>query len=75
MRTPSALRCHWEDMVMENHRAVTYKKTSRNATYIIQLCKELERIVENKEFVKEDLDTIKKLINYDPRAKLDIGQY
>jgi hypothetical protein len=73
MRTPSALRCHWEDIVMKNHQSVTNRKNSRNVIYIIQLCKELERIVENKGFVNDDLETVRQLINYDPRAKLDIN--
>jgi ribosomal 50S subunit-associated protein YjgA (DUF615 family) len=78
MKAPSAMRSFYEDKIMENHstKGMSRSKHSRNAVHIIQLCKEVETILDHKLLKDLDLtEQLRRLLNYDPRAKLDIGQH
>ena len=77
MRTPSAMREFFELKMASNfEKGLSGRKPhSRNAVHIVQLCKEVEKMLDHKLLLNQDLaKQLGYLINYDPRAKLDIGQ-
>ena len=74
MRTPSAMREFFEHKMASNfHKGLSgRKKHSRNVVHVVQLCKEIEKMLDHKLLLNQELaDQLGYLINYDPRAKVD----
>jgi len=74
MQTPSALRCHYEDVIMRDFEGLSKtKKHSKYTVHVIQLCKEVEDILGHHLLLDpKKREQLNYLLNFDPRAKLDI---
>ena len=73
MRVPSALRSHYEDELVRDFEGKFFtRKHKSNTVYTIQLCKEIERLLDTNALSSGDSIILQRLLNFDPRAKVEI---
>ena len=75
MKAPSALRQFYENAMMSDYNihggCLKHKKHS---VYIVQLCKDIERLLESGMITDTAGKQLYYVINFDPRANLEAGE-